>query len=71
MARPTTSFGRGIMAGLLLAIGTFGAHWFITPDAYRATTLDRALVVVQILVGFGGAAWLTLVDRRVTRRSAA
>lgn len=71
MARPSTSFGRGILAGLLLAIGTVGAHWFITADAYRATNVDRSLTGIQIVIGFGGAAWLALLERRVAWRSAA
>ena len=71
MARQSTSFGRGMLAGVLVMVGALGAHWFITPDALGATAFDRVFTGAQILVGFGGAVWVGLWDRFETRRSAA
>jgi len=71
MARRSTSFGRGTTAGILIALGALGAHWFITPAAYRASSFDRVVTAVQILVGFGGALWLAIWDRHITHGSAA
>ena len=64
-------FNRGCLAGVLLMIGALAVGWFIqSPDAAHASALRTAAVVVQAVIGFGGAAWLYARERaRATRTS--
>lgn len=56
---PNRSFELGLFTGLLLMFGADAIHWMITGSAHPdASTVRQILVVVQALVGFGGAVLL-------------
>lgn len=58
-------FNSGVLAGMLLMLAASGGHWLITPMRHPdATTLDRALVGVQVIVSFGVGLWLFWRHRR-------
>ncbi|MEO7040980.1 MAG: hypothetical protein ABI035_01845 [Gemmatimonadaceae bacterium] len=53
-------FGRGALAGVLAMVGAIAAHWFITPARHPdAGRWAQIATLVELVVGFGGAAWLT------------
>lgn len=53
-------FGRGALAGMLATVGAIAVHWFITPARHPdAGRWAQIAALVEVLVGFGGAAWLT------------
>ena len=53
------AFNHGMVAGILLMVGAQAAHWFIAghPDA---GSVRMYLVVLQLVSGLGGAAWMIL-----------
>jgi len=58
------SFYRGVLAGILLALGGQAVYWFVTPMSHPdASALRAAAVAVQAAVGFGGALWLFIRQR--------
>jgi hypothetical protein len=70
--RQHSGFADGVLAGLLLSLGAQAIHWFITPMAHPDASTARELgVVIQAAVGFGGALWLCLRQRRRTTLSTA
>ena len=53
-------FGRGALAGMLAMVGAIAVHWFITPARHAdAGRWAQIAALVQLVVGFGGAVWLT------------
>ena len=66
-----TPFNTGFLAGVLVMIGVQAVSWFIqSPGAADASALRMAAVIVQAVVGFGGAMWLYARERgRATRTS--
>jgi hypothetical protein len=64
-------FNTGFLAGMLVMIGALAVGWFI--QSFRpadASALRTAAVIVQAVIGFGGATWLyTRERRRATRTS--
>jgi len=64
-------FNTGFLAGVLVMIGAQAASWFIqSPDAGGAGALRMAAVIVQAVLGFGGATWLYARERgRAARTS--
>jgi hypothetical protein len=64
-------FNRGFLAGVLVMIGAQAVGWFIqSPSAADASALRTAGVIVQAVIGFGGATWLYARERgRATRTS--
>jgi amino acid transporter len=64
-------FNRGFLAGVLVMIGAQAVGWFIqSPSAADASALRTAAVIVQAVIGFGGATWLYARERgRATRTS--
>jgi hypothetical protein len=58
------SFYRGLVIGILFILGVRAVAWFIqSPNAAEASDARTAAVVLQAVVGFGGAAWLYLQQR--------
>jgi hypothetical protein len=56
------AFKRGMMAGILLMIGSHAVNWFIS---HPGASTNRALMVgLQLVIGLGGGAWLILQQRR-------
>lgn len=54
-----------MLAGVLAMIGASAAHWLITPIQHPdASNMQQLLVVLQLLIGLGGALWLTLRERK-------
>ena len=66
-----TPFNTGFLAGVLAMIGVQAVSWFIqSPGVADASALRIAAVIVQAVVGFGGATWLYARERgRATRTS--
>ena len=66
-----TPFSTGFLAGVLGMIGAQAVSWFIqSPGAADASALRMAAVIVQAVIGFGGAAWLYARERgRAARTS--
>jgi hypothetical protein len=66
-----TPFNTGFLAGVLVMIGVQAVSWFIqSPSAADASALRMSAVIVQAIVGFGGATWLYARERgRATRTS--
>ena len=63
---PPDSFGPGVLAGTLFALGAQALHWFITPAAHPdASTAQAVAVAAQAALGFGVAGWLVWRARRV------
>jgi hypothetical protein len=64
-------FNRGLLAGVLAMIGAQAVGWFIqSPGAADVSALRTAAVIVQAVIGFGGATWLYARERaRATRTS--
>jgi hypothetical protein len=57
-------FNRGLLAGVLMMIGAQAVGWFIqSPGASHASALRTAAVIVQAVIGFGGATWLYARER--------
>ncbi len=53
------AFDWGMLAGMLFMIGATAIHWFITPMSHPHTTpLETCFAVAELVVGFGGGAWL-------------
>jgi hypothetical protein len=66
-----TPFNTGFLAGVLVMIGVQAVSWFIqSPSAADGSALRMAAVIVQAVIGFGGATWLYARERgRATRTS--
>lgn len=63
------AFRRGVVVGMLLMIGAIAVHWMITPLRHpEATELEQVAAIVQLAVGFGGAAWLAWRQRSREKR---
>lgn len=63
-------FNTGFLAGLLVMVGAQAVGWFIqSPSAADASLLRTAAVIVQAVIGFGGAAWLYARERGRTTRT--
>jgi hypothetical protein len=55
---------RGLFVGVLLMLGSRAVGWFIqSPNAADASDARTAAVVLQAVVGFGGATWLFVEQR--------
>ena len=64
-------FVRGLFVGLLSGLGSQAVHWFITPMAHPdASSLREVGVALQLLVGYGGAAWLFYRSAAIARQRA-
>ena len=62
------SFYRGLFVGVLLMLGGRAVGWFMqSPNAADASDARTAAVVLQAVVGVGGATWLYVQQR--SRRS--
>jgi hypothetical protein len=58
------SFYRGLFVGVLLMLGGRAVGWFIqSPNAADASDARTAAVILQAVVGFGGATWLYVQQR--------
>lgn len=66
-----TPFNTGFLAGVLVMIGVQAVSWFIqSPSSANASALRMAAVIVQAVIGFGGATWLYARERgRAARTS--
>jgi hypothetical protein len=66
-----TPFNTGFLAGVLVMIGVQAVSWFIqSPSSASASALRMAAVIVQAVIGFGGATWLYARERgRAARTS--
>ncbi|MBM3494487.1 MAG: hypothetical protein FJX72_09245 [Armatimonadetes bacterium] len=63
-------FNSGFLAGVLVMIGIQAVGWFIqSPGAADASALRTAAVIVQAVIGFGGATWLYARERRRATRT--
>jgi hypothetical protein len=62
-------FNTGFLAGVLVMIGAQAVGWFIqSPSAAHVSALRTAAVIVQAIIGFGGAIGLYARERgRATR----
>jgi hypothetical protein len=64
------SFYRGLFVGVLLMLGGQAVGWFIqSPDAADPSDARTAAVILQAVVGFGGAMWLFSQQRRRKSRT--
>jgi len=67
-----SGFDRGVLAGLLIAVGGSAVNWMITPmshpDASRLRTIG---VAIQALLGLGIGIWLIARDRSERARRSA
>jgi hypothetical protein len=66
----SSGFDRGVLAGMLIAIGAVSGNWLITPHP-GATTLRTIGVVAQAVLTFGVGAWLIARERSLQTRQAA
>jgi len=57
-------YNTGFLAGVLVMIGAQAVGWFIqSPSVADASALRMAAVVIQAVIGFGGATWLYARER--------
>ena len=57
-------FNTGFLAGVFVMVGVHAVGWLIqSPGAADASALRTAAVIVQAVVGFGGATWLYARER--------
>ena len=67
----SSGFERGVIAGILVAIGASAVNWFITPMNHPdASTLRNVGVAIQAIVGLGVGIWL-IIRERIQRTKAA
>jgi len=60
----SSGFERGVIAGILVAIGASAVNWFITPMSHPdASTLRNVGVAIQATVGLGVGIWLIMRER--------
>jgi hypothetical protein len=63
----TSSFNRGMAAGMLLTIGSQALYWFLSSSSHPdSSTLREYAVAAEAVVGLGAGFWL--VARRSTRK---
>ena len=64
-----SSFRNGVIVGLLAMVGAQATHWLITPASHPDTGAVRTVgVVIQAILGFGGAIWIATKQRSGRRR---
>ena len=65
----SSGFNRGVLAGLLIAVGAMSGNWLITPHP-DASTLRTMGVVAQAVLAFGFGVWLIARERNLQKRQA-
>ena len=66
----SSGFDRGVLAGMLIAVGAVSGNWLITPHR-GASTLRTVGVVAQAVLTLGIGTWLILRERGRQKRQAA
>ena len=60
----SSGFERGVIAGILVAIGASAINWLITPMNHPdASMLHNVGVAIQAIVGLGVGIWLIFRER--------
>jgi len=66
----SSGFDRGVLAGMLIAVGAASGNWLVTPHP-GASTLRTIGVVAQVVLGIGVGAWMIVRERGLQKRQAA
>ena len=67
-----SGFDRGVLAGLLIAVGGSAVNWMITPMSHPdASNLRTAGIDIQAVLGLGIGIWLIARDRSERARAGA
>ncbi len=51
------AFDQGMVAGVFLMLGANAVYWFISFWNSEVSPVKTILVTIQLVVGFGAAAW--------------
>ncbi len=54
---PRRAFDQGMLAGIFLMLGADAVYWFISTWSPEVSLVRTILVIIQLIVGIGVAAW--------------
>jgi hypothetical protein len=52
------AFDQGMVAGVFLMLGANAVYWFISSWSLEVSNVRTILVIIQLILGIGVAAWL-------------
>ncbi len=61
------AFDYGMLAGVFLMLGANGVYWFISSWSSEISLMQTILVIIQLVIGIGVAAWFLIRRARYSK----